>query len=520
MEYINENGGRENMHKDIIQTAVIKIRTEIIRRLKAVIVPDSSEAKSVLKAYERYHKPLSVAHDQYQSVIHQYKAPEPPPIKTLTEYKLEHLEAGERGISNDADSMLSSALQFREMNEQFGDNSDWRSIKYSGEYFQAEEELEHFLSNTRVIRDAVNNKNLTKARQLFEDITGKVRVVNTEVSSKPLESFEYYMSMFLNAGTEGNLPDKRPAWTTKIAEDSQRKGAIFSYIFKDKSLDEVSSKKLDETFSELILSLPKFTIRPYNGMTLEQRIKCSEDGAVEAHDIISNKTAREYKKFLQSFYSFVYKKHIIDDNPLNKMRFKIPSGSNKRGAFDNQTVRKIINYCSTQSDVNKKWPILIMAYSGMRNGEIMQLRTSDIYRCEETGIYYMHITTEAGTVKTDAGIRRVPIHRELLNMGFLSYFNSRKEGRLFDKTSRYLTNFYSSTLRSVCEIPFVNELSELFNLYSLRHTVITKLQGGNVNLAITQQLVGHSKYYSETSGYTHNLSLEELEKNLNLVSYN
>tara|TARA_R110001583_G_C5394910_1_gene385117 strand:+ start:86 stop:586 length:501 start_codon:yes stop_codon:yes gene_type:complete len=155
MEYINDNGGVVNVHKDLIQAAVTNIRTEIIRRLRAVVVIDSDESKSVVKAYGNYHKSLALAHDRYQSTIHLYRTPEPPTIKSLTEYKLERLESGERGISNDADSMLSYALQLREMNEQLSDNSDWRSIKYSGEYFQAEEELEHFLSNAREIRDAV-----------------------------------------------------------------------------------------------------------------------------------------------------------------------------------------------------------------------------------------------------------------------------------------------------------------------------------------------------------------------------
>ena len=131
----------------------------------------------------------------------------------------------------------------------------------------------------------------------------------------------------------------------------------------------------------------------------------------------------------------------------------------------------------------------------------------------------MNITSDAGSTKTIAANRLVPIHDELINMGFLDYVNSSKDGKIFDKTSKYLTNFYSSTLRSECEIPNSNELSENLNLYSLRHTVITKLQGENVNQAITQQLVGHSKQASVTSGYTHNIPLYELHKHLNKVSY-
>jgi integrase len=512
MEFINDKGGVANVHKELIQAAVANIRTEIIRRLRAVVVLDSDESKIVVKAYENYHAPLALAHERYQSTTHLNNSSEPPPIKSLKEYKLERLECGERGISNDGDSMLSYALQFREMNEQFDDNSDWRSIKYSGDYFQAEEELEHFLSSARVIREAIANNDNQRAAKVFEDITGKVIVDNTEATTESLNSFEQYMDMFLNAGETGTLPDKRNKWSEKILKGYERMAALFKYLFRNKTLDEVTSRVLDESFSNVILNLPKSNMRPYNKMSLLDRVHNTEEGRVDEEHIISTKSALEYKKFLQSFYAYLYSNHIIQASPIDKMRTKFPKGKNKRGAFDDDTVRKIIQVCRKQTEANKKWPVLIMAFSGMRNGEVMQLRKVDIKKSAESSTYYMNITSDAGSTKTIAANRLVPIHDELINMGFLDYVNSSKDGKIFDKTSKYLTNFYSSTLRSECEIPNSNELSENLNLYSLRHTVITKLQGENVNQAITQQLVGHSKQASVTSGYT-------LAKHLNTVLY-
>ncbi|MGY0627490.1 MAG: hypothetical protein ACW7DS_17405, partial [Paraglaciecola chathamensis] len=48
MEFINDKGGVANVHKELIQAAVANIRTEIIRRLRAVVVLDSDEPKIVV----------------------------------------------------------------------------------------------------------------------------------------------------------------------------------------------------------------------------------------------------------------------------------------------------------------------------------------------------------------------------------------------------------------------------------------------------------------------------------------
>jgi integrase len=472
-----------------------------------------------LNAYEKYHSPLALAHHNYDTFPYQTEITEPPPIKTLSEFKLGKLDQGKESISNDADLMLSGVLELRKMSERLVGDSNWRAIKHSAEYFQATEDLNQFLSNARAIRTEVESHDLTKAKQIYQEITGDTTLSEDVAPHNILETFEHYFNMFLEAGRSGTLPDKRKAWTNQKAGESDRIGAVFNHLFKDLTLLQVTPKSLDEAFDQYIMNLPKSNVSPYNKMTPEQRIKCIEDGVVDNEDVVASKTAKEYLKLLQSFYNFLHVKHIIDDNPIKKMRTRIPNGKNKRGAFEDLTVRKIIDYCSLQNDSMKKWPILIMAFSGMRNGEVMQLRAEDIKLCEETSVNYMHITRDSGSVKTDAGIRKVPIHKELLDLGFIEFVKSQCNEKLFTKESKFLTKFYTSSIKLSCSIPDKNEFDENLTLYSLRHTVITKLQECNVNKAITQQIVGHSKQSSITDDYTHKISLKKLDEHLNLVTY-
>ena len=68
------------------------------------------------------------------------------------------------------------------------------------------------------------------------------------------------------------------------------------------------------------------------------------------------------------------------------------------------------------------WVPLIMLYSGARPAEIAQLAVADVR--EQHGHWIMHITTEGDgekSVKTAGSMRVVPIHSELIRLGFLKH---------------------------------------------------------------------------------------------------
>lgn len=76
----------------------------------------------------------------------------------------------------------------------------------------------------------------------------------------------------------------------------------------------------------------------------------------------------------------------------------------------------------------KRWVPWLMAYSGARVGEMAQLRKVDLKRSGD--IWYLTITPEAGTVKTNEA-RDVVIHPHLVEMGFVKFVKSAPGGHLF-----------------------------------------------------------------------------------------
>ncbi|MBV5328751.1 MAG: site-specific integrase, partial [Chlorobium sp.] len=78
------------------------------------------------------------------------------------------------------------------------------------------------------------------------------------------------------------------------------------------------------------------------------------------------------------------------------------------------------------------WLCLLSLYSGARQNELAQLRFKDVKT--EDGILYLNIvdSEDGNSVKTTAGIRRVPVHPHLLNLGFGEFVKSRQHvERLF-----------------------------------------------------------------------------------------
>lgn len=79
----------------------------------------------------------------------------------------------------------------------------------------------------------------------------------------------------------------------------------------------------------------------------------------------------------------------------------------------------------------KQWAPILCAFTGARVTEITQLRNRDCRM--EDGVAVIRITPDAGTVKA-GGYRDVPLHPQILELGFLDFVKASGEGPLFYAT--------------------------------------------------------------------------------------
>jgi integrase len=134
----------------------------------------------------------------------------------------------------------------------------------------------------------------------------------------------------------------------------------------------------------------------------------------------------------------------LEENVAEKVRQQVPRKqlSREKGFTDQEALiilRAARDHKPTISDnaatmehpattAAKRWSPILCAFSGARIGEIVQLRKEDFRK--EGDVHVMRITPDAGTVKA-GGYRDVPLHPQLIEMGFMDFVDAAPAGPLF-----------------------------------------------------------------------------------------
>jgi integrase len=143
-----------------------------------------------------------------------------------------------------------------------------------------------------------------------------------------------------------------------------------------------------------------------------------------------------------------------------------------------------------------KWATLLALYTGARRREIAQLFLTDIR--QEGDIWYLDINEEGErkSLKTPAAKRRVPIHSELIRLGFFDWVQALpRQERLFMSFSYNVKEGYDRNPGRWFGT-FLDKLGMKETglvLHSFRHTMITRPAQAGVPEPLYQDIVGHER---------------------------
>lgn len=156
------------------------------------------------------------------------------------------------------------------------------------------------------------------------------------------------------------------------------------------------------------------------------------------------------------------------------------------------------------------WIPLLGLYTGARVSELSSLKVNSIY--EKSGLNVMHIS---GT-KTDASDRHIPIHHDLLQLGFLEYVESRRiknKVQLFDISKndggKVVSKWYTSYKKKIG----LTDKHKVF--HSFRPTLVDHLKQTGVDFEARCQYIGH-----DSGGGVHNKIYGRNELNLTIIKNN
>ena len=257
---------------------------------------------------------------------------------------------------------------------------------------------------------------------------------------------------------------------------------------------------------------------PFKDMKLSIKKK-SVSGGREPFTIKELRKILAKETFLKWTFNFHHK-----NNPSHNEKGWYPKGEENWGT--NKTTSKKIKTLPTQPYGAKNqlpyyWIFPLGILSGMRTNEMCQLRCSDVKKIN--GIWMIHVEdTEETNVKSVAGIRKVPVHPQLIKLGFIDYIaklKRKKKDRIFWELTKSRDGYIKQVSRHYNErvLPSLGIWKKRQKvLYCTRHTFINKLYSEKVDENVIKTLVGHEKEFTMKhyggDPFTPERLLEEISK--------
>jgi len=305
---------------------------------------------------------------------------------------------------------------------------------------------------------------------------------------------------------------------------------FFEFSIGTKPVNKVKWRELDSICTKYA-NTPKSQFQnrtdsdikyPYKGYSLKERIDVElSDDIVNPIFLPSSNTLKSLLKVIKDYFKFLIESesNLIEISPVLSMTFDPKKESKNKGykrfKFSKNQTTKILSHSIIDLDNQHNMVILIMAFTGARNTEILQLRDEDIFKEEDSGIWCFRITNDAGSVKTEASNRFIPIHSKLLELGVINLKDNASEGKVFHTINKDSLGLHYREVRSLLSIPSLTPDGKLLDLYSWRHTVRSALSAAKVVDAVKNSITGHVGKGTGESVYSHldedNVKLLKLE---------
>lgn len=330
--------------------------------------------------------------------------------------------------------------------------------------------------------------------------------------------------------------EKRSGWTAQTRGQAETTFRLFADSTRDAQIDAITRRDV-ATFLDKIARLDTNYGR-------HAREKLSLDILLRKYPAkgegLSNKTLNRHCGVLTSMFDWALRTGKLEGaNPAKGHHRQSHAGDETtavRRAFETEELKALlggslfatpyrdrVNPPKHTPDSTLAWLIPIALFTGMRLDEICGLRTEDV--AEESGILFFDIVSHEGRrVKTAASRRRVPVHSELLRMGFDEYlaniqrqrhqylFPALKPGGPDNKRSWYIGKRFTEYRRSVG----VSDPNTTF--HCLRKNTATALERARIPENEAVQILGHKKMTMSYGLYSGGLDLLGLQRAVEAIS--
>lgn len=271
----------------------------------------------------------------------------------------------------------------------------------------------------------------------------------------------------------GLLADSQKSEATK--KETSGTVALFVQAFGDKPVKKITGRVAGE-FRDLLFSLPTSYTKGKQELDLNAKVERAQEFDLPT---LSGKSVKNHFMRLSALWNQLIRREIAEKNPWSNWDFDLTKRNPRRAWTDDELALLSSSAwtCGTISQATFAGITLVAAYSGMRLGEICNLRNEDIQEVDGIPCFLIRPHTEdKWTPKTEAGTRKVPIHSALLNWGILDF---RKDGEkfLFSELKTPQSGPHGTDFgRNFSKFKTTIALPAAITFHSFRHTVSTRLR--------------------------------------------
>ena len=320
------------------------------------------------------------------------------------------------------------------------------------------------------------------------------------------------------------------------------------FIGENTALEAVTKERIEQLF-DLLRRVPANATQRYRDMTLQEAVTAA-DKRGDAHRL-AGKTLANYFNNIVAIFNFAVEKRLIAENPAKdkylRATFEDDEDVRPKALFSIEELNRAFRaplYKGCMNDErgyakpgeNKPrrgrfWLALLSLFHGFRCNEAAQLYTEDV--CEADDIPYFEIREKRADgskcdkrLKTKQSKRWVPVHSEIIRMGFLDYVAERRRDashpRLFpdlpigatgyfsNPFSKWFGRFRKATLGKECKATF----------HSFRHHWRDALTEAGVPIPDVEALGGWEMMArSAERHYGKGASLSRLREQIDKVKY-
>lgn len=350
-----------------------------------------------------------------------------------------------------------------------------------------------------------------------------------------------------------DLYQKDRSWSLDQKRRMNTEAGLFIQLIGDPTLGSIERETILE-YAEKLASLPNkidLARRKYKVDALDELILVANAKGLPRK---GEDTVKRHVGYLSEIMNYGARNKLLTFNPAAdfKRSKKVAPAQSKREKFSPDELNLIFStefFITGRGKFESRgwtewrpfnfWLPLLGLLTGARINELSQLYLEDI-KCSESGTWFIDFNLEQSdkidadqaeqdkSLKTVNAIRIIPLHKRLIDLGFLNYIDSlRKAGhkRLFPELKHDHIKGYGKPAGAWFNERFLGKKLRIKRdgkkvFHSFRHNFITALERLDVTESVRAQLAGHQRGKTESgSRYSKDRNADELKPTIEKLDF-